>query len=224
MTSISKNLNNLKLGKEIKLIVVTKSVPVDQIMVAIKNDVTDIGENYVQEAEEKYKKIGKRVKWHFIGHLQSNKVKRAVAIFDVIQTVHNFKLAKKINNAAKDLEKIQKVMIQVNITHDKEGVEPEEVSELYEKMSKLKHIGVIGLMTIAEKEKPSISFKKMKNLNSKLKLKYLSMGMSNDYEEAIKCGANMVRIGSKIFGPRKDSILKEPITEISNLVNKIFKD
>lgn len=215
MVNIKSNIHNLKINNA-RLIAVTKEIPVKDIKEAIQYGIKEIGENYIQEAEKKYKKIGPCVKWHFIGKLQKNKVNRAVRLFDVIQTIDSYKLAKKINKAAEANEKIMKVMIQVNITGDKSGVEPEDLISLYNAISYFKHIEIIGLMCIANKKNPQISFKKMQNLNSKIKLPYLSMGMSNDYKIALESGSNMIRLGQAIFGKRTSHLLEDTCEEILN--------
>jgi len=221
MSNLKENIMNLDL-KGAELVAVTKDVPIDLILESIKNGITDIGENYIQEAEEKYKKIGRKVKWHFIGHLQRNKVKQAVQLFDVIQSVDSYRLAKKINKEAERQEKIVKIMIQVNISGDKNGLEPENVIALYNALTGLRHLEVIGLMCLAEQENPRISFKKMKNLNSKLNLPCLSMGMSNDYSIALEEGSNMLRLGTAIYGYRNKGIIDEAVSEILNFFKNIF--
>ncbi|MEA3378484.1 MAG: YggS family pyridoxal phosphate-dependent enzyme [Nanoarchaeota archaeon] len=222
MPDIKENLNKLEIDNA-QLIAATKEVPIDLIKKAISYGVTDIGENYVQEAEEKFKQIGKKVRWHFIGHLQKNKVSKAVKIFDVIQSVDSYNLAKRIDAAAEKNEKIIKIMMQVNISGDKSGVEPEEVISLYKKLINLKNLEVIGLMCIAEKQKPEISFKKMRNLNSKMKLPFLSMGMSNDYKIAIENGSNMVRLGRLIFGKRASHLMEDTFEDILSTFKETIK-
>ncbi len=196
---IHENIRNLDL-KGAKLITVTKNTSPELISKAIQAGVTDLGENYVQEAIEKKRLIKDKAKWHMIGSLQSNKVKQAVSIFDVIQTIDSYKLARKIDKEAKKIEKIQQVMIQVNISGDKNGVEPENTLKLFKQASSLKNLEIIGLMAIASKDSPYVDFKKMKNLFKKTNLKYLSMGMSSDYKIALDAGSNMVRLGTAVFG------------------------
>ncbi|RME54502.1 YggS family pyridoxal phosphate-dependent enzyme [Candidatus Woesearchaeota archaeon] len=219
--SIRENLSKLELNNA-KLVAVTKGVPAKTILESVSYGVTDIAENYVQEAEEKFKHIGRKVKWHFIGHLQRNKVSQAVRLFDVIQTVDSLRLAKKINRAAEHQEKIIKVMIQVNVSGDKHGVEPEHVRMFYNELTGLRHLEVIGLMCIADIENPRLSFKRMSNLNSKLKLPYLSMGMSNDYKTALEEGSNMVRLGTAIYGKRNKGFLEQIVGDIADFFREVF--
>ncbi|MBI4448032.1 YggS family pyridoxal phosphate-dependent enzyme [Candidatus Woesearchaeota archaeon] len=198
---IRENLENLELGNA-KLVAVTKTLSKETILEAIECGVTDIGENYVQEAEKKFVAIGKKVRWHFIGHLQLNKVKRAVKIFDLIQTVDSFELAKKISAEAKKIGKTQEILIQLDSSGDKFGIKPEEVHNFLTQIDGLPYINVRGLMTIAPLEKPQPAFKRIKQIFDKEKLSILSMGMSNDYKIAIGEGSTMVRIGTAIFGKR----------------------
>ena len=186
---------------QVKLVAVTKTQSADRVLEAISLGITDIGENYVQEAEEKFKIIGKSVKWHLIGHLQSNKVKKAVDIFDVIQSVDSIKIADLINKECIFLNKNMPVMIEVNLGREesKNGIELEKLGELILHIRKLSNLRLIGLMTMCKKE----YFSLMHEIYLKSRTKYLSMGMSGDYIEAIKSGSNMVRIGSAIFGERK---------------------
>ena len=218
--SIHEALLNLELGNA-RLVAVTKGVDLDRIRESVECGITDIGESYVQEAEEKQRALGKRVCWHLIGRLQSNKVSRAVRIFDVIQSVDSYKLAKSISREAAKLEKIQKIMVQVNISGDKNGVEPERALSLIRKISGLKHIELIGLMAIAGRDNPYVDFKKMRNLFSRTHLKELSMGMSSDYKAAVEAGATMVRIGSAIFGERK-SVIAESVSEIFGFMKDLI--
>jgi hypothetical protein len=190
---------------EIKLVVVTKTFPVDVINEVIKLGIKSIGETKVQEAKKKFEKIGKKVEWHMIGHLQSNKARDAVEIFDVIQSVDRMKITKKINDKCIELKKMMPVLVQVNLTRDKYGILAEETVEFVNEIKKLEGIKVEGLMTIApyvEPEKTRLYFRKLKELALTTGLKQLSMGMSNDFEVAIEEGATIVRIGTAIFGSR----------------------
>ena len=192
--------------EEIKLIAITKTFPVDVIKKAIDLGINSIGETKVQEAKKKFEQIGRRVEWHMVGHLQSNKAKDAVKIFNVIHSIDRMKIAKKVSNKCLELNKEMPVLVQVNLTGDKFGVKPEETVEFVNEIKKLNGIKVEGLMTIApfvEPEKTRPYFKKLKELALKCNLKELSMGMSNDFEVAIEEGATMVRIGTAIFGERK---------------------
>jgi pyridoxal phosphate enzyme (YggS family) len=170
----------------------------------------------VQEAEKAYQKIGAAVKWHMIGHLQSNKAKKAVRIFDMIETVDSIKLAGAIDSACGNIGKVLSVLIEINSGEEsqKAGVMPEDAVSLIMEMNGLKNIRVMGLMTMGpfsgdpEDARPYFKrtreiFEEIKGTNlSGVEMKYLSMGMSNSYRIAIEEGANMVRIGTKIFGER----------------------
>lgn len=200
------------IGREIKLVVVTKNRSVREINQALFIGVKEIGESRVQEAKEKKPQVKKDAKWHMIGHLQRNKVKDAVDLFDMIQSVDSLKLAKKIDSVCKSKNKKIAVLVQVNIAKElqKHGIMEEELFSFLKKISELDNIKVLGLMAIAPVASPKsvrFYFRKMKRLFEKVKqarmlnidMKYLSMGMSGDYPIAIQEGANMVRIGSKIF-------------------------
>ena len=198
-------------AKKIHLIAVTKNQPLIKIKSAIENGIYMVGENKVQEAEKKYNKIEEKIEKHFIGHLQRNKVKKAIKIFDVIQTVDTPKLINKINNTAKELRVTQKIMLQINTGKDekKYGFETEEIYNYIEEFKKLKNVIIIGIMTIApkikDKKKLINIFKTTKEIQKEIQkeikeCKYLSMGMSEDYIEAIKAGATHIRIGTALFG------------------------
>tara|TARA_Y100001934_G_scaffold282709_1_gene397817 strand:- start:829 stop:1491 length:663 start_codon:yes stop_codon:yes gene_type:complete len=198
-------------AKKIHLIAVTKNQPLIKIKSAIENGIYMVGENKVQEAEKKYNKIEEKIEKHFIGHLQRNKVKKAIKIFDVIQTVDTPKLINKINKIAKELRVTQKIMLQINTGKDekKYGFETEEIYNYIEEFKKLKNVIIIGIMTIApkikDKKKLINIFKTTKEIQKEIQkeikeCKYLSMGMSEDYIEAIKAGATHIRIGTALFG------------------------
>lgn len=202
----------LSLGPDVKLIAVTKKRSVREINQLIFLGVKDIGESQVQEAEEKKSLIKEQVNWHLIGHLQRNKIKQAVEIFDMIQSVDSYKLAKKINSVCKSKNKIMAVLVQVNIAKEpqKYGLMEEDVIPFLKSLFEFKNIKILGLMTIAPFIKPEETrtyFRKMKHLFNKIQkenvlgieMKYLSMGMTNDYKVAIQEGSNMARIGTAIF-------------------------
>jgi len=200
---------------DITMVAVTKTVEEDRIREAIASGVRIIGENRVQEAKDKYAKLGNEVIWHLVGHLQTNKAKDAVKIFDLIHSVDSVKLAKEIDKEARKVGKVQKVLIEVNLSGEetKYGLSPEEVIPFLKDISELPNMKVEGLMTMAPfYENPEDCrpyFRRLKELMEKVKarkienveMKYLSMGMTNDYEVAIEEGSNMVRIGRAIFGP-----------------------
>ncbi len=201
--------------QEITLVAVTKTVQADRVEEAIAAGVNIIGESRIQEAKEKYEKVEKRVIWHLVGHLQRNKAKDAVKIFDLIHSVDSAKLAKEIDKQARKVGKIQKILVEVNVSGEesKYGLSSEEVITFLKEVSGLPNIKVKGLMTMAPLyENPEDCrpyFRKLKELVEEVKAEnikdaemvYLSMGMSNDFEVAIEEGSNMVRIGRAIFGP-----------------------
>ena len=200
--------------EEIKLVAVTKTATIEQIKEAINAGVKIIGENKVQEAKEKYQILTADTEWHLVGHLQTNKVKYAIEIFDCIQTVDSIKLAKEIDKRSLQFGKTTNVLVEVNVSGEesKYGIKPEEVEPFLKEISEFYRIRVRGLMTIApieeDKEVVRPYFRKLRELSKEIKSKniknvkmdYLSMGMTDDFEVAIEEGANMVRIGRGIFG------------------------
>jgi len=197
---------------EVKLVAATKDVPAGLILEAIKAGLTDIGENRVQEAKQKFDALrGQPVTWHMIGHLQTNKVKAALEIFSVIQSVDSQRLADEISQRA---QKIVEVFIEVNTSGEesKFGILPEEAVRLAEHISGLKNLKLAGLMTVGplagDEKAVRKSFRLLKGIFDQIKglnlpsveLKCLSMGMSQDFEAAIEEGSNLVRIGRVIFG------------------------
>ena len=192
----------------IDIIAVSKTFTIDHIKPLIDLGHNHFGENKVQEAITKWKAIKEfnhNIKLHLIGKLQSNKVKFAIPMFDYIHSLDNIKLANKIFDEEKKLNKKVKIFIQVNIDNEiqKNGIKKEDLIDFYNYCSKELNLDIIGLMCIPPNNQNSNDyFKEMKDLNSKIKLRHLSMGMSNDYLNAIQNGATFVRIGSKIFGSR----------------------
>jgi len=200
--------------EEIKLVAVTKTATIEQIEEAIKAGVKIIGENKVQEAKEKYQIITADIEWHLVGHLQTNKVRYAVEIFDCIHSVDSIKLAEEIDKRSLQFGKTTNVLVEVNVSGEetKYGIKPEEVVLFLKNISEFTGIRVRGLMTIApiveDKEEVRPYFRRLRELSKEIKSKniknvkmdYLSMGMSEDFEIAIEEGANMVRIGRGIFG------------------------
>ena len=201
-------------SEEIKLVAVTKTATIEQIKEAISAGIKIIGENKVQEAKEKYHILSADTEWHLVGHLQTNKVKYAIEIFDCIQSVDSIKLAKEIDKRSLQFGKTTNVLVEVNVSGEetKYGIKPEEVELFLKEISEFSGIRVRGLMTIApiEKDKEEVRpyFRKLKEISKEIKSKniknvkmdYLSMGMTDDFEVAIEEGANMVRIGRGIFG------------------------
>ncbi len=185
-----------------------------EILEAIEAGIKTIGENYVQEAERAYREIGGRAEWHFIGHLQKNKVKKAVEIFDMIETVDSREIASEIDKRCAAAGKTMPVLIEINSGREsgKAGVYPEHAERLIRDISTLKNIKVMGLMTMGpqvgdpEDARPCFAetkklYERIKELNlPNVEMKYLSMGMTNSYRVAVEEGANIIRIGSKIFG------------------------
>ncbi|UCD55863.1 MAG: YggS family pyridoxal phosphate-dependent enzyme [Candidatus Omnitrophota bacterium] len=190
----------------VRLIVVTKEAGIDQMREVVQLGVTDIGENRVKDALSKRKLFDSHLlSWHMIGHLQSNKAKDAVRLFSIIHSVDSVKLAYILDKEAKKNNKIQDILIEVNTSGEetKFGVKPNRVESFLKEARDLKHINILGLMTMAPLVKDSEMarpyFKKLKQLADAYQLKELSMGMTQDFEVAIEEGATMVRIGSAIF-------------------------
>lgn len=199
--------------EKIILVAVTKNHGVELMREAIDAGATDIGENRVQEAAQKFPALDRQVTRHLIGHLQTNKVKQAVKLFDVIQSVDSIHLATALDKAAAQLEKIQDVLIQVNAAREpqKSGVLIEDLNELTEFVDDAKNLHLRGLMMIApnfpDVEDCRPLFRQMRSLFDEMKTSrrdfdLLSMGMTHDYKIAVEEGANVVRIGTAIFGER----------------------
>ncbi len=202
----------------VRLVAVSKTIPTDRVKQAIQAGVTILGENYVQEARAKFNDLAiYPASWHFIGHLQSNKAKYAVRLFDLIHSVDKLKLAREIDKQANKINKIQEILIQVNISEEasKSGVDVEDAHNLIKDISLLENLSVKGLMTMPpyfnEPEKVQPYFSALRGLRDHLEqqdlfnvtLSELSMGMTGDFEVAIQEGATLVRIGTAIFGKRE---------------------
>jgi hypothetical protein len=204
-------------GDGIRLVAVSKTFPSEAIRQAIAAGVSDIGENYIQEARNKFEALqGTAVKWHFIGHLQTNKTREAVRMFDLIHTLDSYKLALELDRCARRLHKIQPVLIQVNVAGEatKAGVAPEEALSLVRQAAALENIAVKGLMTMPpyfnapERVRPF--FAALRQLRDRIRheeianidMEELSMGMTGDFEAAVAEGATLVRIGTAVFGER----------------------
>lgn len=227
MSQIKENLENIKKkieisakksgrsADEINLVAVTKTYSPDIINEAIDLGVTDIGENKVQEIIEKYDSV-KPVRWHLIGHLQTNKVKYIIDKVHMIHSVDSVKLLEEIERQAKKHNIVMNVLIQVNISGEetKFGIAPDEIDSILEYAESLEYVKVCGLMTIMPKVDNAVSnrlhFVNIKQIYldiskkkyNNISMRYLSMGMSGDFEVAIEEGSNMVRVGSAIFGQR----------------------
>jgi hypothetical protein len=200
--------------KEIKLVGVSKTVETDRIKEAIKAGITILGENYVQEAQMKIEEIGRPVSWHFIGHLQSNKAKYAIRLFDMIHSLDSVSLAEELNRRAEQADRMMKVMIEVNLSKEatKFGTDEERVLSLAKRIQNLNLLSLEGLMTMPpyfdspEMSRPYyIALRELKERMAKegIPMKELSMGMSNDFEIAVEEGATYVRVGTAIFGARR---------------------
>jgi pyridoxal phosphate enzyme (YggS family) len=192
---------------DVRLVAVSKTFPASDVEAAIAAGMTDIGENKVQETRDKKPSVAGNARWHLIGHLQSNKAKDAVRLFDVIQTVDTIELAGKIARAAEAAGKQQDVMLQVNIGREaqKSGAAPESVPELARRIGSLPAIRLSGLMAIppaGEADEMRPYFRELRAMRDDLGLAELSMGMTDDFEVAIEEGATILRIGRAIFGSR----------------------
>ena len=213
--SVAENFQAIRdeLGDKIILVAVTKNHGVDLMRAAIDAGATDIGENRVQEAAEKFQTLDRKVTRHLIGHLQTNKAKAAVKLFDLIQSVDSQHLAAALDKAAASIGKVQDVLIQVNAAREpqKSGVMLEDLDGLIKFVDAAKNLRLRGLMMIA----PNLAdvnecrpfFKTMRELFDELKTNreafdFLSMGMTHDYKIAVEEGANVVRVGTAIFGER----------------------
>ena len=199
---------NLKNNQDIKIIAVSKTFNEEKIFPLLEHGHLDFGENKVQEALSKWanlKEKYKEIKLHMIGKLQSNKVKHAVKIFDYIHSLDNIKLAEKIANEQKKINKNIKVLIQVNVGNEKQknGIDSLDVKNFLKVCKDDLKLNVIGIMCIPPNDKKTNEyFSKMLKLKDELNLSNLSMGMSNDYLNAVQHGSTMIRVGSKIFGER----------------------
>jgi len=218
MKMVKQNVNQIlsELPEGVHLVAAAKTRRPEEVLEAVKAGAEIIGENYVQEAERAYQVVGNRAKWHLIGHLQRNKVNKAVRIFDMIETVDSIEIASEIDKRCAQIGKIMPVLIEVNSGREKQksGILPEGVGQLASEISAFPNIRVMGLMTMGprfgnpEDSRPYFVetrkiFEKIKKLNlPNIEMKYLSMGMTNSYRIAVEEGANIVRLGSKIFGER----------------------
>ncbi len=218
--SISNNIIKIKseIPSNVTLVAVSKTKPIELINQAYLTGQIDFGENYVQELVDKYDKLPKDIRWHFIGHLQSNKVKFIAPFVKLIHGVDSLKLLEEINKQAKKNNRIINCLLQIYIAQEesKFGLSFDECKELLLSKSyqNLKNISVVGFMGMASNTNNSEQIKKefssLKNFQesmASIKLQYhtLSFGMSNDYQLAVECGSNMVRIGSTIFGERNNN-------------------
>lgn len=225
---ISENIENIRKNidaackrsgrdpKDVLLLAVSKTVNVDRIKVAVDCGLNSLGENRVQEIMEKYEPMGENVKWHLIGHLQTNKVKYIIDKVELIHSVESIKLAEEINKQAKKHNLVMDVLVEVNMADEesKFGVKPKETESFIRELALMDNIRVRGLMTVAPNvengEENRVYFRNMKQLlvdiNAKninnINMDILSMGMTGDYETAVEEGATIVRVGTGIFGKR----------------------
>jgi PLP dependent protein len=225
MTQIAQNLDEvrrriaaaaLRASRDpaaVRLVAVSKTVPTEFIREAIAAGQRLFGENYLQEARGKIAFLDAEVGWHFIGHLQSNKAKAAVELFELIHGVDRLKLAQDLNAAAASLGQVQEILLQVNLAGEssKSGTAPEAAAALLREIILLPHLRVLGLMTMPPFLSPEAVrpyFRALRELRDRLQdlsgqpLPELSMGMSGDYEVAIEEGSTLVRVGTAIFGGR----------------------
>jgi PLP dependent protein len=204
--------------ESVHLVAVSKTMDAERVAQAIDAGAAIIGENYIQEARDKFNALYDRpVQWHFIGHLQSNKAKYAIRMFDLIHSVDSLKLARALDKEARKNSKVQEILVQVNISREKtkSGIEATDAVELVTQISGLENIRVKGLMTMPpffdapEKARPY--FRQLAALRNRIiahripgvDMDELSMGMTGDFEAAIAEGATLVRIGTAIFGARR---------------------
>lgn len=217
--TIKENVKRIleELPDGVELVGAAKGRTARDIVEAIDAGVKIVGENYLQETLVVYGEVDRDVKWHFIGHLQRNKVKRAVGMLDMIESLDSLRLAEEIDKRCRGIGKVMPVLVEVNSGREEQkyGVLPEDVEELVRDASTLPNIRIMGLMTMGprfgdpEDSRPYFQltreiFEQLRGLNlPKVEMRYLSMGMSNSYRVALEEGANMVRIGTKIFGERR---------------------
>lgn len=192
---------------DVQLVAVTKTFPAADVDHALAAGITDVGENKVQEARDKKPLVTAAARWHLIGHLQSNKAKDAVRLFDVIQSVDSLALAEKLARAAEGEGKVQQILLQVNVAREpqKSGADPEEVDAIVERIRTLSSLELTGLMVIPPAGEPEDArpwFRQLRELRDRLALRELSMGMTDDFEVAIEEGATIIRVGRAIFGAR----------------------
>ncbi|MFH1878374.1 MAG: YggS family pyridoxal phosphate-dependent enzyme [Candidatus Omnitrophota bacterium] len=210
---------------DVRIVAAAKSRTPDEILAAIDAGIKIVGENYIQDSVEAFNRIGNKIKWHFIGHLQKNKIKKAVEIFDVIETVDSFDLAEQIDMKCAAAGRSMEVFIEINSGKEpqKSGVLPENSMEFIKSVSALEHIKIRGLMTMGpfseEPEDARPYFAETKKIFDSIRsasipgveMKYLSMGMTNSYRVAVEEGANMIRIGTRIFGKREIKVRNLPL-------------
>lgn len=218
MGNIAENVRAIlaELPPGVRLVAAAKTKSPAEVLEAIEAGVEIIGENYVQEAQAAFAVVGRKARWHYIGHLQSNKVKKAVEIFDMIETVDSIDLAREIGKRSAAAGKTMPVLIEINSGEEdqKAGVRPAEAEALIRGIAEIPNVAVQGLMTMGPYEGEPEDFRPYfkttrevfeavgKTGLPQVEMRYLSMGMTHSYRVAIEEGANLVRLGTKIFGPR----------------------
>jgi pyridoxal phosphate enzyme (YggS family) len=217
--AIKRNVAELlaELPEGVKVVAAAKTRTPDEVLEAVQAGIKIIGQNYVKETKEAYEVVGKKAEWHFIGTLQKHNIRRAVLeIFDMIESVDSLEIATVIDAKCAQIGKIMPILVEVNSGREpqKSGVLPEDVERLVKELSDLKNVKLMGLMTMGpflgnpEDSRPYFAetrkvFERIKGLLlPNIEMKYLSMGMTNSYKVALEEGANIIRIGTKIFGER----------------------
>ncbi len=206
----------------VRLVAVTKTRSIAEIRTAVEAGVTELGENRVQEAESKVPEIGSKVRWHLVGHLQKNKIKKALSLFEMIHSLDSVELGRRIDRAAAELDKVQPVLIQVDLAGEetKFGLPESELFEALEALAELPRLRVEGLMVLPpyyeDLDAVRPFFRRLRELVDQARERglslgsELSMGMSHDFEAAIEEGATLVRIGTALFGARPARQSSEP--------------
>lgn len=215
---IKENVHKIlaEIPKGVELVAACKGRTPEEILEAIEGGVQIVGQNYVQEAEKAYAVIGSRAKWHFIGTLQKNKIRKILKMFDMIEALDSLDIAQFLDRICEETHKTMPVLVEINSAREenKSGIFPEDAEDFIENLAIFKNIKVMGIMTMGPLCENSEDIRKyfnqtkslfeaVKKLNLEhVDMKYLSMGMSDSYKVAIEEGANIVRIGTKIFGMR----------------------
>jgi len=218
MSAIAANVRSIlaDLPPGVGLVAAAKTRSAAEILEAIDAGVRMIGENYVQEAADVFAAVGRRARWHFIGHLQTNKAKKAVEIFDLVETVDSLALGRELDKRAAAAGKTMEILVEINSGREpqKAGVLPEDAAGLVRELAALPRLRVLGLMTMGpfegDPENSRPSFKETRRVYDALKaldvpgveMRHLSMGMSHSWRVAVEEGATLVRIGTAVFGPR----------------------
>jgi hypothetical protein len=214
---IKENLAKIlaELPEGVELVAAAKARTPEEVLEAVQAGIKIVGENYVQEAKRAYEVVGKKAQWHFIGTLQKHNVRRkTIEMFDMVETVDSLEIAREIDKRCAQIGKVMPILIEINSGREeqKSGVFPENAEQLIAEISRLRNVRVMGLMTMGPRSgdpedsrhyfaETRKTFERIKGLNlPNIEMKYLSMGMTNSYKIAIEEGANIVRIGTKIFG------------------------